>query len=132
MNFFTETMFYKFLKFAAVGFSGVVVDFGVTYLCKEILKIQKFVSNAIGFCLAATTNYILNRIWTFESHNPKIGGEFLKFFCISLIGLGLNLFILWILHSKFKWNFWFSKLCAIGIVTIWNFLANAIYTFAIV
>ena len=63
----------KFIKFGVVGFSGVFVDFGITYLCKEKIKINKYVSNAIGFICAATSNYILNRIWTFESENADVG-----------------------------------------------------------
>ncbi|MDD3738989.1 MAG: GtrA family protein [Lentimicrobiaceae bacterium] len=123
-------MILKFLKFGVVGGSGVIVDFGVTYLCKEKLRIQKYVSNAIGFTVAATTNYILNRIWTFQSNNPQIGKEYLSFIIISLIGLAINTFILWVLHKKFGWNFYFSKLFAIGVVTIWNFFANLLITFA--
>jgi putative flippase GtrA len=120
----------KFLKFGAVGLSGVLVDFGVTYVCKEILKIQKYVSNALGFTVAATTNYFLNRIWTFESHNPEIGIEYIKFFVISLIGLGINTLILWILVSKFRQHFYLSKLLAIAVVMIWNFIMNLIFTFS--
>ena len=130
MNLFSEAVLMKFLKFGAVGLSGVFVDFGVTYLCKEKLKIQKYIANAIGFCTAATTNYILNRVWTFGSHNPEGAMEFMKFFGVSLVGLGINTFILWFLTSKLKWNFYFSKLCAIGVVTIWNFIINYLFTFS--
>jgi len=119
----------KFVKFCMVGFSGVFVDFGITYLCKEIFKIHKYISNVIGFSIAATTNYILNRIWTFESHNPRIAVEFSRFFVISLIGLGINSLILYILVSRFKMNFYLSKLFATIVVTVWNFLINAYYTF---
>lgn len=119
----------KFIKFCVVGFSGLIVDFGITYICKEKIKIPKYISNAIGFCTAASTNYFLNRIWTFQSNNPEIALEYSKFIIISIIGLGLNTLILWVLVSKFKINFYFSKLIAIAIVTIWNFLANLVYTF---
>jgi putative flippase GtrA len=119
----------KFIKFGLVGASGLVVDFGFTILCKEILKIQKYVSNAIGFTMAATTNYFLNRIWTFKSTNPAIGIEFTEFFLISLIGLGINTLILYTLVSKFKKKFYLSKAFAILIVMLWNFFANAFFTF---
>lgn len=121
----------KFIKFGAVGISGIFVDFGVTYLCKEILKIPKYISNAIGFTLAASTNYILNRVWTFQSQNPEIAVEYIKFFVVSLIGLGINTLVLWTLVSKFKRHFYLSKLFAIAVTMIWNFLANLLYTFAI-
>jgi len=129
-TFFTEAFILKFVKFCLVGFSGVVVDFGITFFCKEILKIQKYISNAFGFSIAATTNYFLNRIWTFQSHNPNVTLEFSRFFFISLIGLGINLLIIWAMAGKLKVNFYLSKLVATIIVTAWNFLINAYYTFA--
>ena len=119
----------KFIKFGVVGASGLIVDFGFTILCKEVLRIQKYISNAIGFTLAASSNYILNRIWTFESKNPEIGLEFTEFFVVSLIGLGLNTLILYALVSKYKKNFYVSKAFAIAVVTLWNFFINALFTF---
>jgi putative flippase GtrA len=128
--FFTESFILKFLKFACVGLTGVLIDFGTTYFFKEVVKIQKYVANAIGFTVAATSNYFLNRIWTFESHNPHIAIEYIKFLVISLIGLGINTLILWLLVSKFKKRFYLSKLFAIAVVTVWNFFMNWIFTFA--
>ena len=130
MDFFTKGILLKFIKFGVVGFSGLIIDFVVTYLCKEKLKVHKLLSNAIGFCIAATNNYVLNRIWTFRSVNDKIGVEFAEFFGVSIIGLGINTLVLWILNEKFKFNFYFSKLCAIGTATLWNFVANYCFTFA--
>jgi putative flippase GtrA len=126
----SEIFIRKFIKFVMVGFSGLFVDFGFTYLFKEKLKIQKYVSNAFGFTIAATSNYYFNRIWTFRSENPEIFIEFTEFFLISLIGLAINTLILWLIVSHLKWNFYLSKLFAIAFVTLWNFLANAYFTFA--
>jgi len=120
----------KFIKFCIVGFSGVFVDFGTTYFFKEVLKVQKYIANAIGFSLAATTNYLLNRTWTFHSTNPQVFQEFSRFFIIALIGLGINSTIIWLMNGKFKVNFYLSKLVATVIVTLWNFLINAYFTFA--
>lgn len=128
-EYFSWPFFLKFLKFGVVGFSGVFVDFGFTYVCKEWIKIPKYVANAIGFSIAASSNYLFNRIWTFHSHNPEVMMEFSQFFAISIIGLGINTLILWILVSKYKKHFYLSKLFAIGVVTIWNFLANYFITF---
>ena len=125
----TKDLINKFVKFGVVGASGVIVDFSLTFLGKEIIKIPKYVANAIGFLVAATSNYFLNRIWTFHSLNPEIGLEYSKFLLIAIIGLGINTLILWILVSKVNWNFYLSKLFAIGVVTIWNFVFNMIFTF---
>ncbi len=120
----------KFLKFGMVGFSGLFIDFGITFLFKEKLKVQKYLSNSIGFITAASSNYFLNRIWTFHSEDPQILIEYSQFMIISLIGLAINTLVLWLIVSKLKWNFYFSKLLAIGVVTLWNFGANAFITFA--
>ena len=120
----------KFIKFGVVGCSGMLIDFGTTYICKEKLKLNKYLSNCIGFILAATSNYVLNRIWTFESHKEEIGVQYFQFMIVSIIGLGINSLILYLLTDKLKWNFYFSKLIAIAITTIWNFFANLLFTFA--
>lgn len=120
----------KLLKFVAVGFSGLFVDFGITYVFKEFLKVQKYLANAIGFMCAASTNYVLNRIWTFESHNPAVFNEYSRFILVAAIGLGINTLVLWFLVSKLKWNFYLSKLFAIAVVTVWNFTINLLFTFS--
>lgn len=120
----------KFLKFGIVGFSGLFIDFGITFLFKEKLRVQKYLANSIGFTAAASSNYFLNRIWTFHSEDPKIFIEYSQFMVISLIGLVINTLVLWLIVSKLKWNFYFAKLLAIAVVTIWNFGANVFITFA--
>jgi len=123
------TFFWKFIKFGIVGGSGVFVDFGFTYVFKEWLKIPKYIANAIGFSIAASSNYLFNRIWTFHSTDPDVMYEYAQFFAISIIGLAINTLVLWILVSKYKKHFYLSKLFAIGVVTLWNFFANYFITF---
>jgi len=119
----------KFVKFSVVGASGLLVDFSITWTLKEKFKIQKYVASGTGFIIAATTNYILNRIWTFHSSNPKIIHEYSSFLFISIIGLGINTLVLWILVQIFKKHFYLSKLIAIIVTTLWNFTANYLFTF---
>jgi putative flippase GtrA len=80
----------KFIKFCTVGGSGVIVDFSLTYLCKEKFRLNKYLSNSIGFMIAASSNYILNRIWTFGSLNQDIKTEYLSFIFVSIVGLLIN------------------------------------------
>lgn len=129
-QFLEKAFLLKFLRFCIVGVSGTAIDFGLTWLCKEVFKIPKFIANAIGFVVAATNNYILNRIWTWGSTNDQVGVEYTKFFVVSLIGLGINTLILYIFNEKLKWNFYLSKVFATGVVMLWNFFANNFFTFA--
>ena len=123
------SLIFKFIKFGVVGFSGMIVDFGVTWLCKEKLRWNKYISNSLGFIIAATNNYIWNRLWTFGSESVQVTREYGLFFLISLIGLGLNNLIIYILHDKCRLNFYLAKILAIGCVTVWNFGMNYLFNF---
>ena len=122
-------MFLQFIKFCVVGGTGVVVDFGITFLFKEKLQLNKYIANSLGFMAAASTNYLLNRWWTFRSHDPEVAQQYVQFVGISAIGLILNNIIIYLLNDKARLNFYLSKLIAIGLVTLWNFFMNYYFTF---
>lgn len=122
-------MWLRFIKFCVVGGSGVVVDFGITYICKEWLRLNKYIANSLGFVCAATSNYFLNRIWTFESADPRITRQYLTFFLISAAGLAINNLIVYALNDRAGVKFYLSKLIATAGVTLWNFFMNYYITF---
>jgi len=124
-----KDIIFKLIKFAFVGFTGMGIDFGLTYILKEKTKVQKYVANTIGFLSAASFNYYLNRIWTFNSSDAEIFYEYSRFIGVSIIGLIINLFFLWFFNDIQKLNFYLSKLLAIIITIAWNFSINYIYTF---
>jgi putative flippase GtrA len=120
-------MIFKFFKFGIVGFTGILIDFSITFLLKEKLKIHRYIANSMGFTIAATSNYFLNRIWTFHSNNPKIITEYSTFIIISVIGLGINNMFLYLFEKKMQ--FYIAKFFAIVMTMLWNFLANYYITF---
>lgn len=124
-----KMVFLKFIKFCFVGFSGLVIDFSITWLLKEKFRINKYIANSTGFIFAATSNYIWNRFWTFQSENDHIAREYLSFIIISLTGVVINNLLVYFFTDKIKFNFYLSKLIAIGVVTLWNFLMNFFITF---
>ncbi|PKP40802.1 MAG: glycosyl transferase family 2, partial [Bacteroidetes bacterium HGW-Bacteroidetes-13] len=94
------------------------------------VKINKYIANSIGYVSAATSNYIFTRIWAFENTNPDVLTQYLIFVTISLIGLGLMNFFIWIFHEKFKMNFYVAKVVALSMVLIWTFSAHYTITFS--
>ena|SRR5690554_816434 len=119
----------KFIKFSIVGLSGVFIDFLITWFTKERLKWNKYIANSLGFITAASSNYILNKFWTFQTYKNEMLFEYISFVSIALVGLAINNLIIYFLTNKYQINFYLSKIIAIIIVTIWNFLANYFYTF---
>lgn len=121
-------LFFKFLKFGIVGVSGTAVDFGVTYSLKEWAKLNKYVANSIGFMVAVTTNYIFNRIFTFQSEGD-ITSQYIKFVLIGLIGMGLNNMLIFLLGKRFGMNFYIAKIVATLVVMLWNFGGSYLFAF---
>src|SRR5258706_13039336 len=95
-----EVLLFKFLKFGVVGMSGMAIDFGITYLFKEKIKINKYAANTFGFFSAASSNFILNRIWTFQSDDPAVAFQYLKFLSLSIIGVLISNGIFFLLHGR--------------------------------
>jgi len=122
-------MIAQFIKFCFVGASGAIIDFGLTYLLKEKAHWNKYIANSTGFITAATSNYILNRIWAFENHNPAIGRQYVMFMIISAGGLLLNNGTIYLLTKKINMPFYVSKVLATGMVMLWNFGMNYLFTF---
>lgn len=120
-------MIIRFIKFWIVGFSGMVIDFSITILLKEKFRIHRYLASSAGFITAASSNYLFNRLWTFKSHNPHIGKEYALFLLVSVGGLAINNFFLWIAEKKF--TFYPSKVIATLASVGWNFLANYYFTF---
>ena len=120
----------KILKFGVVGMSGFIIDFGLTYLMKEKAHWHKYFASGLAFSIAATSNYFLNRIWTFQSHNKEVLVEYTKFIGVSVVGLLISLAILWVMHGWKEKHFYLSKLTAVFVVMFWNFIVNYLFTFA--
>lgn len=120
----------KFLKFATVGTISFAADFGVTYMCKEKFKLNKFIANTMGFTTGLLINFVLNRFWTFNSNQLDIVEQFVKFLGIACFALVLNTLIIYILNVKIRMNFYVSKIVAVAIVMFYNFTMNYLITFA--
>ena len=96
-----------------------------------LIQFIKFcvVANSLGFISAASTNYVLNRLWTFHSRDPQVAQQYMQFIGISAIGLLINNLIIYLLNDRARVGFYLSKLIAIGVVTLWNFFMNYFFTF---
>lgn len=119
----------RLVKFGTVGSISFVIDFGLTYYCKERLKLNKFVANAIGFLVSVCFNFMLNKYWTFHSIQSDFGMQFAKFMTIACFSLIFNTFIVYLLHSKIRMNFYLSKMIAVFCGMFFNYSMNSLYTF---
>ena len=119
----------KFTLFGIIGGISFLMDFAITYLLKEKLKLNKYVANSLSFIVVGFINFSLNRTFTFPDHHADYKMQLFRFFLVSSTGLVLNNLITYFFTEKRKYNFYFSKLLATFIVIFWNFSMNKVFTF---
>lgn len=120
------------IKFAMFFLAGGVGFAGDILIATALLRTKKFhllVANTIGFLIGVIIKYFINRIWTFRSTDPDMAAQFAKFMGISLIGLIMVNGIVYYLHKKRGKKFMFSKIIAMSVFMVWNFVANYYFTF---
>lgn len=120
----------EFIRFTIVGGIGTIINLAILYSFTEFLNIFYIISAIIAFIVAATNNFIFNKIWTFkEEIRDKIFLKYTQFFVVSVIALLVNIFFLYVFTEYLGIYYLISQLIAIGISLIINFLGNKLWTF---
>lgn len=57
----------QFIKYACVGVINTLVTFGVIILCKSILGLNPWISNALGYICGIVNSFIWNKRWVFKT-----------------------------------------------------------------
>jgi len=136
----------RFLKFAVVGLTGAVVDFGILNLLRLAFDMPLIAAQAISFICAVINNFIWNRFWTYpDSRTKQITKQLVQFFIINTIGILIRTpLITWLdqkilsLLDRDSFVFPISDMVisqnlalaiAILIILLWNFFANRYWTY---
>lgn len=118
----------RFIRFALVGVCGTAAHYGVLTLVVELLAIPVPAATTAGFVVGALVNYALNRRFTFRS-SVDHGAALPKFFSIAAVGAVLNAGIVSWLLPRWHVHYLVIQLLATGIVLVWNFAGNQLWTF---
>lgn len=119
----------RFFNFCIVGVIGTVIDIGLLYCLVEYFYFPVLFATTISFCVAVINNYFLNKYFTFKSIEKNSLKQFIKYFSVSLIGLGINNTSMYFLINYLLCWYIYSKMMTTLVVLFWNFLANKYWTF---
>ena len=120
----------RFLKFGAVGFSGVFVDLGVFWILSNGFGLEAVTATILSAEVAVLNNFIWNDRWTFGDRSIQQPGRrsmvrrFLKFNVLCLVGIVFQGTLVGLMSNVAGVPAIGAKLLAIGIVMLWNFWIN--------
>ena len=122
----------QFIKFAVVGTVGTAEDWLIYLSLTRLIDwfgAHYLWAKAISFVVAATSNYIFNRIWTFRSAEQRIARQFGQFFAVSVVGAAINLSVMYLMVSRLGFFDVYGLIVATAAALFWNFFANKYWTF---
>jgi putative flippase GtrA len=118
----------EFLRFCLVGASGYAVNLAV-YAGMLALGLHYLAAAAISFVVAAGSNYVWNRVWTFRAGDAPVLGQSLRALLVSGLSLGANQLFLVVLVAAGAGHLE-AQAVAIVLVTPFSFAANKLWAFA--
>ena len=136
----------RFLKFAAVGALGSVLDFGVMNLLTRLFAMRLVYAGTISFLCAVVNNFTGNRFWTYpESRSRHILHQLGMFLVVNAAGIAIRVPILHFVEPPMEGLFKSMGVLpaitpetlaknatlalAIGIVMLWNYFVNRYWTY---
>ncbi len=114
----------QFVRYGFVALAAFVVDFGLLYIFTHDLHLYYLVSATLSFLISLVLNYVLSVLWVFSQSSYKRRTEAIMFTVIGLVGLALNVGIIWACTSWLGLFYLTSKLIAVAIVFFWSFAAR--------
>ncbi|MBR3850184.1 MAG: GtrA family protein [Oscillospiraceae bacterium] len=117
----------QLMKFGVVGVIAMLIDLGVLMLLKEHLHVDVLWASAAGFSVSVVVNYILSMLFVFHGGEGSKVREFAIFAALSVGGLLINQFIMWIGTEKLTAYYLWVKLFALVFVPIYNFVTRKIF-----
>ena len=120
-------------KYYLVGASGILVNLGILFILTEFVGLWYLLSSTIAIYVSITTNFLLNKTWTFRDTAIK-QRDFLmygKFIGVSLVGMGIQLGFNYMFVEKLSVYYLLAALISIMIASSVNFVLNRRLTFGI-
>lgn len=120
----------RFLSFAMVGGTGVVVHFAVLTLLFVALGVSFAISQTVATLVAITSNFLLNNMFTYRDQRLQGWGlvrGWITFNLVCAFGAAANIGVAdWLFVNNAYWAL--SALAGILVSVVWNYVMSAFFT----
>ena len=120
----------KLLRFAAVGLLGVVFQLAAFLLLTGPVGANHLIAAALSTGLALCSNFVLNRIWTFDAAHLHMGVQAAKFAVVSAVAIGVNVLVVLIVVDGLGAPKGLGEILAVCFQAPVSYFGNRIWTFA--
>lgn len=124
------TYWERFIKFNAVGLSGVAVN-EIALAVLAFLGLYYLYADAVAIEISIVSNFVFNDIWTFKDRrHGHIVARFVKFNALMLLGLAVNLAVVFVGTDRFGIHPLLSNLIGIAVAFLLRYFLSVKYTWA--
>ncbi len=116
-------LFKQFLRYFIVGGTAAVTEWVIFLLC-EFIGFHYLFATAVSFIVATYVNFIMGKNFAFKEESNGSFKEAFLVYLVSLVGLLINLGLMYLFVSVFDLNELISKLFSTGIAFFWNFFSR--------
>lgn len=123
----------KTARFFTVGASGLALNYIVSFLLSNVVSNLWYIQAAgLGIVISVHTNFVLNKIWTFEDRNFTLRHlirQYFSFLALCAFGAMIQLSLTYIFFEHWHIHYAVSLMLAVCIASMSNFLLNKKITF---
>lgn len=113
----------EFLLYFVVGGIATVTEW-VLFFVMDKCHIHYTIATAVAYILSTFVNWLAGRLLVFKENHGSFIKEILSIYVASIVGLLLNLIIMWLAIDMIHMNEMFSKILATAIVFFYNFFVR--------
>ncbi len=119
----------RIFKFITVGGINTAITLVTFYFLNNVYGMNYLLGSFLGYSLGIINSYILNKLWTFRDSDKKVIPQFMRFVAVSMISMGINLTVMYILIERLNLDSLFSQVIAIIFSTVSNYTGSRILVF---
>ena len=119
----------KAARFAVVGVGNTLVDLGVFTLLAQVLEVNVYLAQVLGYSAGTLNSYILNRSWTFRTGSRFFSPTLVRFLALNLAMLLFSTGVLSLALNLGGFPKLAVKVTATGVTMVVNFLISRLWVF---
>lgn len=116
-----------------MGASGLLINYLVSLLVANVVSNIWYIhATMFGIIISITSNFILNKVWTFEDKDftfKHVVKQYLSFLALCAFGAVIQLSLTYLFFEGWHIQYAISLMLAVSVASISNFLLNKKLTF---